>query len=38
MEILFYIYLACFIVGGVVVLLSALGGAGADAGMDQRNR
>ena len=34
MDILFYIYLACFIVGGVVVLLSALGGAGGDMGVD----
>jgi hypothetical protein len=34
MDILFYIYLACFIVGGVVVLLAALGGAGADLGVD----
>jgi len=34
MESLLFVYLACLIVGGVVVLLSALGGLGGDAGVD----
>lgn len=34
MESLFYIYIACLVVGGVVVLLSALGGLGGEVGVD----
>ncbi len=34
MELLFYIYLSCFVVGGAVVIMAALGGFGADAGVD----
>lgn len=34
MESLFYIYIACLVVGGVVVLLSALNGLGGEVGVD----
>ena len=34
MELLFYIYLSCFVVGGAVVIMSALGGAGGEVGVE----
>ena len=34
MELLFYIYLSCFVVGGAVVIMAAIGGFGADVGVD----
>ena len=34
MELLFYIYLSCFVVGGAVVIVAALGGFGADVGVE----